>query len=434
MQGVMRWGYVMAKTPTRPGIYRLKSGGFFVRSRVTDKKSGKRREVSAALHDAKTVMEAQRELDALVADARAALRGQKRSKQLWSVFAASQLEERVDKGIIESAATLERWQDALDDYLIPAFGHLEAGEVTRGHIDTWLSETVLPWMKKGKLIQRRRKKDRTPIGKPLLVKLAPSTVNGILRILATLCEAARLKFDLARSAFDGIDFLPEGRVYTREQPNSLSPDTVPKFLALARTKYPQHYLMILMGFVTGARPGELRAIRRKGPSADLNWETGVVDIRRSHSRGHVVMDRTKTKTDRTIALPPSLLLEAERHVANLPPKAKASDLLFPTDEGGLRSRNVLAKPFKAIVTELGLGIRVTPRAMRRTFNDLAREIGLEAVLTRSISGHTDERMQIHYSTARDHEQRTALEKVSAAIIEEPALGGRKGGTRDGDVS
>lgn len=411
MTWTIRWGYEMASKPTRPGIYRLKAGGFLVRSRVTDR-TGKRREVLGVLHEAKTPAQAQAELDRLVADARAEVQGVTRSTQLWSVFAASLLEERVARGDIASAATVERWQDALDDYLVPAFGAMQAVEVSRAHIDRWLTKIVLPWMKDGREIQRRRKSDGKPIGKPLLIRLKPTTVNGILRVLATICEAARVKFELSRSAFDGIDFLPEPRVYTREQPNSLAPDVVPKFLALARERYPQHYLMIVLGFVTGARPGELRALRRKGPNVDLDMATGVLEIRRSHSRGQVVMNATKTKADRTVVLPPALLEEVRRHVATLPtPAAKASDLLFPTEEGTLRTRSLLAKPFALLVSELGLRSRVTPRAMRRTFNDLAREIGLAAVITRSISGHKTEEMQHHYSTARDAEKRDALARV-----------------------
>jgi len=36
--------------------------------------------------------------------------------------------------------------------------------------------------------------------------------------------------------------------------------------------------------------------------------------------------------------------------------------------------------------------------MRRTFNDLARAAKIEAVITKSISGHLTERMREHYST------------------------------------
>lgn len=425
MKWVKRWGYEMAATTARPGIYRMKAGGFFVRARVTDRRTGKRKAITAALHGVKTPTDAQRELDKLVDVARAELRGEIRSSPLWSAFAASLLEERVARGDIESAATVERWAGALKDYLIPAFGHMRATEVAFSHVDRWLTKTVvLVWMRKGKLIQRRRR-DGTPIGKPRLVKLKPTTVNGILRMLATISEAIRLKFSLPKSAFEGIAFLPEGRIYTRERPNSLPPDTLPRFLAIARRRYPQHYLMILLGFVSGARPGELRPIRRKGPESDLDRTTGILLIRRSHARSQIVKDSTKTKADREIALPPTLIEEIDRHVEALPtPEAKASDLLFPADDGRLRSRTVLTKPFETIMEELGLGTHVTPRAMRRTFNDLARELGLANAITRSISGHKTDEMQLHYSTARDEEQRAALGRVQAIAEDQTTEGDR----------
>ena len=58
-----------------------------------------------------------------------------------------------------------------------------------------------------------------------------------------------------------------------------------------------------------------------------------------------------------------------------------------------------------------LGFTFTPRGMRRTFNDLARTARIEAIVTRSISGHLTERMQEHYSTVRGPEQRDGIAKV-----------------------
>jgi hypothetical protein len=49
--------------------------------------------------------------------------------------------------------------------------------------------------------------------------------------------------------------------------------------------------------------------------------------------------------------------------------------------------------------------------MRRTFNDLARAAKVEALVTRSISGHLTERMQHHYSTVRPDEQRESIARV-----------------------
>lgn len=67
--------------------------------------------------------------------------------------------------------------------------------------------------------------------------------------------------------------------------------------------------------------------------------------------------------------------------------------------------------------------------MRRTFNDLARHAKIEAIVTRSISGHLTERMQDHYSTVASEEQRTGISKVidlfasRSAAAPEPRTGG-----------
>jgi len=71
----------------------------------------------------------------------------------------------------------------------------------------------------------------------------------------------------------------------------------------------------------------------------------------------------------------------------------------------------LVKPFRVVKKALGLRKRVTPRAMRRTFQDLARAAAVGDLVTRSISGHATEEMQRHYSTVGETEQRDSLARV-----------------------
>jgi hypothetical protein len=72
---------------------------------------------------------------------------------------------------------------------------------------------------------------------------------------------------------------------------------------------------------------------------------------------------------------------------------------------------VVDKPFRDVTRALKWDLRVTPRAMRRTFNDLARKAKVHDLVTRSISGHLTERMQRHYSTAQREEMLTAVGRV-----------------------
>jgi len=56
----------------------------------------------------------------------------------------------------------------------------------------------------------------------------------------------------------------------------------------------------------------------------------------------------------------------------------------------------LDKVFTDVATKLKLGYSVSPRAMRRTFQDLSRAAGVADIVTRAISGHATETMQRHY--------------------------------------
>ena len=81
-----------------------------------------------------------------------------------------------------------------------------------------------------------------------------------------------------------------------------------------------------------------------------------------------------------------------------------SGLLFPAEDGGLRSVSFLKKAFATVGALIGLNKRVTPRGMRRTFNDLARAAHVEAIIAMSISGHVTPGMHSRRA-APEHRQR-----------------------------
>jgi integrase len=112
------------------------------------------------------------------------------------------------------------------------------------------------------------------------------------------------------------------------------------------------------------------------------------------------------------------------------PEQQDSDLLFPAVTGGFRTQKVLNQPMAEVATELGMKKKVTQRALRRTFNDLARAAQVNDLVTRSISGHLTEQMQRHYSTVNPTEQRDALAKVIRLFASPPtrkSAGGEVGG-------
>ena len=107
-----------------------------------------------------------------------------------------------------------------------------------------------------------------------------------------------------------------------------------------------------------------------------------------------------------------------------------SELLFPSETGGFRSNSALAKPFQTVAKAMGLTKQISPKAMRRSFQDAMREAQVANVVVRSISGHLTEQMQQRYSTARGHEQESAiariidLTRVQRRVQEEGSRAGR----------
>jgi hypothetical protein len=400
---VRRWRYTMAPT-SRPGIWRLKDGGYFVRVRVTDRRTGRRVQCARVLRGVGVTMwDAIRVRDELRREGRDRVEGKIQSMLLWSEFAASLFEAKVAEGKLKSSKSLERWANVLKR-LLPAFGRIRVDELRTVDIVAWRDQ-VARWMRDGMPSTRARHKGK-------LVPLSPVTANGWLSILKVICAAMTKHYEFARDPASPIEYFTTARTYTREQPNALTGEQMPLFLAKMKERHPEHFAMTFLGFVIGARPSTLRPLRRGGAESDVLWDEGIVLLRRSNPSGDEIMDQTKTGLDQDIPLPPAAMRVLREHVAALPRGPMRESLyLFPSTTGGMRSRSALDKPFHDVLEALGWTLRLTPRGMRRTFQDLARQADVHDVVTRAISGHQTERMQRHYSTAQREEMRAAVGKV-----------------------
>ena len=88
-----------------------------------------------------------------------------------------------------------------------------------------------------------------------------------------------------------------------------------------------------------------------------------------------------------------------------------SELLFPSDVGGFRSSTCLTKPIRTILRAAGITKHISPRAMRRTYQDLARAAKVHDFVAEAISGHATIEMHRHYSTVDGSEVREGLARV-----------------------
>lgn len=386
---VERWHDLIDPEPEAPGVYRRKDGGFHVRGRVTDPRTGKLREVNRAMPEIRKVREASAFLAAELAKVTEAAH-EVLAIPRFKDYAATVFERRVADGTILSAKGREKWASVLKAHLLPAFGDHFLDKITTADIEAWKARVS-----------------------PAKSGYKPATVNSVMGVLRVILGCAAEEFQIRDPIARVKPFDNRGhRTYTDEAPNSLAPKDVPRFLAKLRELFPQHYAFTVLGFATGLRPSSLRPIRRRGASADMKWDDRMLLIRRSHTRKDEIMEATKTDRDQRIHLPRDLVAILEEHVANLPPgPMRDSDLLFPSEIGGYRAGSCLDRPFDKVAKEIELGYPLSPRCMRRTFQDLAREAGVANVVTRAISGHATASMQEHYSTARQHEVTAGLAKI-----------------------
>jgi integrase len=395
----------VSRQPVLPGVWQRKEGGHVVRGRATDSKTGKQRQVFRVLPDAdaQTALKWLRDEQARI---RAGADGSpERPRQRFAEFAASLFEQKVKVREIKSAAGRNKWNSTLAHLIggttapksgeyVPAFGDYFIDKIETSDVERW-KERMAALVAAG--------------------EFAPTTVNTWIAVLRVIMKAAKRKFSLPAVVTDEVDNLDtsEHDIYTDEEPNALVPAEVPAFLAKLRDLFPQHFAMAYLGLITGLRPSTLRPLRRRGAECDVDWEERLLRVRRSHTVGDEVMRTTKQRKRYTIALPPEAMDVLQWHVDTQlhTPEQQESDLLFPAIDGGFRSTSVLQKPFAEVAREVGLTKHVTPRALRRTFNDLARAAQVQDIVTRSISGHLTEQMQEHYSTVSGEEQRRALAKV-----------------------
>ena len=96
-------------------------------------------------------------------------------------------------------------------HLLPVFGEFFIDAIRRQDVEHWLDEQA----------KRVEAGDYSPV-----------TVNNWLRQLKVIMSAAAREFEWERDPAAGIEYLDTSThaTYTEEQPNSLSPDEVPRFL------------------------------------------------------------------------------------------------------------------------------------------------------------------------------------------------------------
>jgi integrase len=381
-------------TPTgHRGIYQV-PGGFLLRPRVTDPRTGKEVERARTIKGV-GLKTAKAEFAHLRQEMQEELRRgglQKESRETVSDYALSWYERGLPNW---AQSTRERYLVALEQHILPSLGSIPLRDVRRGDVEDWrveMTRKVNP--KNGKAYDN-------------------TTINGWLRVLIHMLKDAvagglteqdpTLRIKALPEVSGSLD--PSGSqedgAYDADR-KSLSWKEMDVFLAKMKELYPQFYPLVKFGMASGLRWGELSALMW-GDKLSLVGEGGrevhFISVVRSQYKGELKGPKTP-KSVRTIPLIPLAMAALEEQKETLVRTGRPvgpKDWIFPSTRGTCRRGSILTKPIRKVLEKMGLDRRFTPHGMRHTFNDLVRRTAQDGVLVRNMTGHTDARMTDKYS-------------------------------------
>jgi integrase len=377
-----------------PGIETMSDGRKRIRVRAVNPKSGRMQEVDKLVQvTLKEAIQLREEWKAGIQDADLVAREIPRLRD----YVESWLKSRA---LSVKASTAITYAEALAHYVLPDLGEFFIDKITDGDVKAW------------------------QIG--LSQRLGAGTVNSALIMLRMVLADAIAEYRLPHNPVSRVKRLAVSPC-TDEEPNLLTAEELGKVLAAFKEHEPESYPLAITLALTGERYGEATAMKW----GDLDEVAGVIRVRRSQWRG--IVGTTKTGTVRSVPLVPELQTVLREHRARLASSGISvldSDWVFPGEDGGLLPRVWLRWALIRVLTRVGITKRVTTHGLRRTFNNLSRQVAGE-IVTRSITGHVTAAMTEHYSHVGSEEKLAAAGSIVRMVMgtnTEEKSGGSGGGS------
>ncbi len=208
-----------------------------------------------------------------------------------------------------------------------------------------------------------------------------------------------------------------------DEANALTPDQLGALLGAMERLYPHHHALVATLAYTGLRFCHASALRWQ----DMDEDAAVLHIARKNIRGRIGPVSRRKRAPREYPLHPELariLREHRQRMLAKQVKGLEEGWMFPSANGKPRTHTGLQKAWAACLKAAEIKERFTIHGLRRTFNDLSRRAGVDAVVTKSLTGHVTEKMREHYSTVGLDEKRAAIAGVVKLVI--PPSGDRGG--------
>ena len=281
----------------------------------------------------------------------------------WAEHYMSMAEKRLAR------TSYARDRSYLDNHVLPRWGKVRLGRITRMDVDRWIAE-----------LSEEGASVRTKGG-----SLAPGTVEKIYQVFRKIIVAAYDEGRIARSPCPEHPPIPRKK---RKVIRFLDEDQV---VDLAGRIDGQYEAMIYIGAYGGFRIGELCALRVD----DIDWTRGTirVDEGLTDVGGLVAFEDPKTeRAFRTVPMADFALEHLHTHLDARVDTDDARALLFTSPGGGiLRPTNWRSRFFNPAVTAAKLE-PLTPHDLRHTAASLFISAGANPWMLAEVLGHTDTRM------------------------------------------
>jgi integrase len=361
-------------------VRRLPSGRYQIRYRVNgERRSGEttyetKRSAHAALAALRTDLERGTWIDPEAAKAVA-----------LQDFATTWLDQRPNL----APRTIELYESELRLHILPRLGNLTLADLTTARIRSWHAAMV-----------RKAPSSTTPAKSYRLLRT----------ILGTAVDDNLLARNPCTIKGAGVERPPE-------RPTA----TIDQVYELADAIEPRLRLMVLLATFAGLRLGELRGLTRQRVDLD-RLELVIVEQVQDLANGKVVVCPPKSAAgQRTVALPPTLIDEIRRHLAEHAAPGPEG-LLFSTSEGNPIRRSNLFRSWSRARHAAGLD-HLHFHDLRHTGNTLAATTGASTRELMARMGHASPRAALiyqHASRERDHAIAQALDGAVRVTADDPS--------------
>lgn len=403
------------------GVERIGTNHYRVRARVTDPRTGKRRERDRLFEGTAKEADAFRaklEEQLLEEDVRArapATTGSLPKRPTLIDFAPFWLATKKEKKL--DPRTLAGYADALEHHILPH--RFEDGTVFGSiYFDALRAADVQCWVN-AKLAAKDDKGER---------RYAPQTVHGWFRAFRTMAKKAVVHLRLGHDPSMLIEF-PELEA-KHQGDNRLEVPELQPFLDQLRVTAPQHHALTCTLAWTGLRFCHASALQW----TDISELTKTIKVQRKNSRGKIGKVSRKKRAPTELPLTKDLAEVLRWHrlrMMKLSPdhpwvaRALSEGWCFPArgrrlkggdaQVGPIFSTSSLRKAWEVTLTALREagkldGERFTVHGLRRTFNDLLRQGDVAETTRNKMTAQTPE-VRERYQTIDLEEMRSAMEKV-----------------------